>query len=76
MIVPFMDQNGQFKGIHGEWNDWPPQVRDPIFEAMVRDCIPRPRHGIRVVASGCFQDVPDEPCYLRVVVQEFPEQVN
>lgn len=68
--------DGRMLGIEGEFEAWPNNVKDMILAAMVLDCEPRPGHGIRIVASGCFQDVAYEPAYLRVVVQEFPEKVH
>lgn len=64
-------------GLHGGLDDWPAYIRDPIMKAIERDCIPeKPGYHIKVIASGCFQDVKSEPCYLRVIVQEFPPIVK
>lgn len=63
-------------GLHGEIKDWPAQIREPIERAVVADCIPRPGYHVGVIASGCFQDTPFEPCYIRVIVQEFPPIVK
>lgn len=63
-------------GVHGDIKDWPAQIREPIERAIAEECIPRPGHHVAVVASGCFQDVAYEPCYLRVIVQEFPPLVK
>lgn len=60
-------------GLHGGFDDWPAHIQDGIFKAIVMQCDPRPGHNVKIVASGCYQDVPFEPCYLRVVVQEFPD---
>lgn len=59
-------------GLQGEMADWPAVIQDSIMQAIVRDCEPKRGWSLKVVASGCFQDVPTEPCYIRVVVQEFP----
>lgn len=59
-------------GVHGKIEDWPAQVRDPIEREIERQCVPRAGYSVAVVASGCFQDTPYEPCYIRVIVQEFP----
>ena len=76
MVVPFVDGNNQFKGLEGVFTDWPKQVQDAIGTQMILQCVPRKGHIIKIVASGCYQEAITEPCYLRVVVQEFPEQVN
>ncbi len=76
MVIHIADGNMQFTGLHGEFADWPQQVQEEIFAAMVMQCVPRPGHSIKIVTSGCYQEMPAEPCYLRVVVQEFPDRVN
>lgn len=63
-------------GLHGEMNDWPAHIREPILQQIEEQCVPRPGHFVKVVASGCFQDVSYEPCYIRVIVQEFPPIVR
>lgn len=67
---------GKLLGITGEFPEWPTYVQDKIMTSLVRDCRCRPKHHVKIVASGCFQDVPWEPAYLRVVVQEFPDEVR
>lgn len=62
-------------GLRGEYADWPPFIQDKIMEAIVRDCEPQRGWSLKIVASGCFQDVPSEPCYIRVVIQEFPSPI-
>jgi len=64
------------KGVNGRIEDWPAAIREPIEAAIARDCIPKPGWHVAVVASGCFQDVAWEPCYIRVIVQEFPPIVR
>lgn len=77
MIVPFMDPTkNRPVGLHGEFKDWPPYVQDVIWKSAALQIEPRKGYGIRVVASGCYQDVPTEPCYLRVVMQEYIERPN
>lgn len=70
-IQPQLD--GRMLGLDGEFDDWPEQVKVRIMDALVRDCDCKAGHRIAIVASGCFQDVPWEPCYIRVIVQEFPD---
>lgn len=64
--------NGKMLGIEGEFDAWPKYVQDKIMAALVRDCQPAVGNSVKIVASGCYQDVPWEPAYLRVVVMEFP----
>lgn len=70
-IAPQPD--GRMLGIEGQFDNWPRHVQDRIMEALVRDCKCRPGHHVRIIMSGCFQDVPWEPAFLRVTVQEFPD---
>lgn len=63
-------------GLHGGLDDWPSHMRDAVYRAIEMDCKPRPGWHVKVVASGCFQDDPRDPCYVRVIVQEFPPIVR
>lgn len=75
-VIPIVGQGGKLLGLHGEFNDWPQYVQDYIMGHLVTQCIPKPSYRIAIVASGCYQDVAWEPCYLRIVVQEFPPIVR
>lgn len=63
-------------GLRGNLEDWPSHIQDGIYRAIEHDCVAKPGWQIKVVASGCFQDDPREPCYIRVIVQEFPPFVR
>jgi len=73
-VIPLGPQaDGRYLGIHGGFEDWPRQVQDQIMYALVRDCECRPGYSVKIIASGCVQDVKDEPAYLRVIAQEVPD---
>lgn len=75
-VIPIAPHGGKLLGLEGEYNDWPQYVQDLILAAIVMQCIPKKGYSIKIIASGCYQDVAWEPAYLRIVVQEFPPEVR
>lgn len=62
--------------LDGGFKDWPANIQDGLSKAVATQCLPRPGERVEIVAAKCYQDTPDEPPYLRVVVQAFPILVH
>ncbi len=58
--------------LDGSLEDWPSWIQDAIFKAVERRCIPKDGEHVRVVVAKCYRDAPDEPAYIAIVVQAFP----
>lgn len=58
--------------LEGELEDWPNHIQDALLKACEQQCVPRAGQHVKIVAARCYQDVPNEPAYLRVVAQAFP----
>ncbi len=62
--------------LEGSLEDWPSWIQDAILKAVERQCIPKDGESTRVVVAKCYRDAPDEPAYIAVVVQAFPNLVH
>lgn len=62
--------------LDGFFSDWPSHIQDGLLKAVEQQCKPAPGEYVKIVAAKCYRDVPEEPNYLRVVVQAFPISIN
>lgn len=62
--------------LEGDFKDFPSHIQDGIHRAMEMQCKAQPGQHIQLVVAKCYQDMPDEPPYLRIVVQAFPNFIH